>query len=157
MLQRARGFSLIEMVITMALVALLASMALPMTETVVRRGHEQELKTALYQLRDAIDAYKIAATAGYIQTSANESGYPPSLQILVEGVRDVRDVKGGKIYFLRRIPRDPFADQRREAAEHWGLRAYVSSAEEPRDGDDVFDVYSLAPGTGLNGVPYRAW
>ncbi|ART83120.1 general secretion pathway protein GspG [Oceanisphaera profunda] len=157
MSQGSRGFSLIEMVITMALVALIASMALPMTETVIRRGHEQELRTALYQLRDAIDAYKMAATAGHIQTAANESGYPPSLQILVEGVRDVRDVKGGKIYFLRRIPRDPFADQQRQVTEHWGLRAYDSPAEDPRSGDDVFDVYSLARGQGLNGVPYRAW
>ncbi|MGO5000043.1 type II secretion system protein [Oceanisphaera sp. W20_SRM_FM3] len=157
MSQGERGFSLIEMVITMALVALIASMALPMTETVIRRGHEQELRTALYQLRDAIDAYKMAATAGYIQTAANESGYPPSLQILVEGVRDVRDVKGGKIYFLRRIPRDPFADQQRAAIEHWGLRAYDSPAEDPRSGEDVFDVYSLARGQGLNGVPYQAW
>lgn len=154
---RQRGFSLIEVVITVAIVAILASMALPLSETVVRRSKEQDLKSALYRLRDAIDAYKLAADAGYIEKSADESGYPRSLEQLVEGVRDLRSASGARIYFLRRIPRDPFADGSIDPALGWGLRSYESPYDEPRPGSDVFDVYSLAPGNGLNGTPYREW
>ncbi len=154
---KARGFTLIEVVITVAIVALLATIAAPLAETVVRRGKEQELKTALYQIRDAIDAYKFAADAGYIQKDAAGSGYPPSLDALVEGARDLRSAAGDNIYFLRRIPRDPFADSRLEPALTWGLRSYQSPPDDPRPGNDVFDVHSLAPGTGLNGIPYREW
>jgi len=153
----ARGFSLIELVIALAIVGLLASMAAPLTETVVRRGKEQELKQALYQLREGIDAYKTAAEAGRIERSVSTSGYPPSLQVLVDGVRDVRSAKGERIYFLRRIPRDPFADPQGEAIEHWGLRSYNSPANDPRPGEDVFDVYSLSEARGLNGTAYREW
>ena len=151
------GFSLVEVVVTVAIVALLAGIAAPLTETVVRRGKEQDLKQALYQLRDAIDAYKVAADAGYIEKSADSSGYPESLEVLVEGVRDMRSPKGAKVYFLRRIPRDPFADPELPAAESWGLRSYASPPDAPVEGADVFDVYSLSPGVGLNGVPYREW
>ncbi|PSJ46741.1 general secretion pathway protein GspG [Zobellella endophytica] len=156
-MKRKQGFSLIELVVTVAIVALLASMAVPVTETVIRRSQEQDLKKALYQIRDAIDAYKQAADAGHIDTPAEGSGYPPSLRVLVEGARDLRDIEGDKIYFLRRIPRDPFADPALAAEEQWGLRAYDSPAEEPRAGEDVFDVYSLARGSGLNGIAYREW
>lgn len=154
---RQRGFSLVEVVITVAIVGLLASVAAPLAETVVRRGKEQELKAALYKIRDAIDAYKAASEARQIETRADGSGYPTSLEVLVLGARDVRSVSGAKIYFLRRIPRDPFADPKLEPAQTWGLRSSKSSADDPRPGEDVFDVYSLADGTGLNGVPYREW
>jgi general secretion pathway protein G len=156
-MKRQAAFSLIELVIAMAILGLLASMAAPLAETVIRRGKEQELKVALYEIRDAIDAYKLAADAGHIEKSAASTGYPPSLQVLVDGVRDLRSVKGERIYFLRRIPRDPFVDSRQEAAESWGLRAYNSPANDPRPGVDVFDVYSLAKGDGLDGTPYREW
>jgi general secretion pathway protein G len=156
-MMRARGFSLIEVVITVAIVALLATIVAPLTETVVRRGKEQELKAALYQIRDAIDAYKLAADAGHIDKLADSSGYPPSLAMLVDGARDVRNVAGARIYFLRRIPRDPFADPALPPEDGWGLRAYASPADNPRPGNDVFDVYSRAAGEGLNGIPYREW
>ncbi|MDE3737305.1 general secretion pathway protein G [Metapseudomonas resinovorans] len=156
-MQRQAAFSLIELVIAMAILGLLASMAAPLAETVIRRGKEQDLKIALYEIRDAIDAYKLAADAGHIEKSASSSGYPPSLQVLVDGVRDLRSIKGERIYFLRRIPRDPFADARLEPEENWGLRAYSSPADDPRPGTDVFDVYSQADGRGLNGTPYREW
>src|SRR5690606_2217418 len=147
----------IELVVAMAILGLLASIAAPLAETVLRRGKEQELKAALYEIRDAIDAYKLAADAGHIDKSAGSSGYPPSLQVLVDCRRPLRSVKGDRISFLRRIPRDPFADARLEPAESWGLRAYASPADDPRPGADVFDVYSLAKGDGLNGTPYREW
>jgi len=152
-----RGFTLIEVVVTLALIGLLASMAAPLTETLVRRGKEQELRNALYQIRDGIDAYKRAFDAGYIEKSLNSSGYPPNLKILVEGVRDVRSAKGAKFYFLCRIPRDPLVPAKRDDEGGWGLRAYNSSAQNPRDGEDVFDVYSVARGKGLNGIAYREW
>lgn len=152
-----RGFTLIEVVVTLALIGLLASMAAPLTETVVRRDKEQELRSALYQIRDAIDAYKRAFDAGYIEKNLNSSGYPPSLQVLVDGVRDVRSAKGAKFYFLRRLPRDPFAQVKRHDEGGWGLRAYDSTALNPREGEDVFDVYSLARGRGLNGIAYSEW
>lgn len=154
---RMGGFSLIEVVLTLALLGLLASMAAPLTETVVRRGKEQQLREALYQVRDAIDAYKRAFDAGYIEKSLNATGYPPNLQVLVEGVRDVRSAKGAKFYFLRRIPHDPLRPAKDEDQGGWGLRAYDSSADSPREGQDVFDVYSLAPGKGLNGIAYGQW
>lgn len=154
---QARGFTFIEVVITMAIIALLASVAAPLTATVVRREKEQDLRRALYELRDAIDAYKAAADAGHIERSIAGSGYPPSLELLVEGSRDLRSPTGAKIFFLRRIPRDPFADPDLEPAEQWGLRSYTSPADDPRPGEDVFDVYSLSAERGLNGVPYREW
>ncbi|HCP55980.1 MAG TPA: general secretion pathway protein GspG [Pseudomonas sp.] len=157
MRRATRGFTLIEVVITMALIALLASIAAPLTETVVRRGKEQELKTALHQLRDALDAYKMAADAGHIEKSLSSSGYPENLSVLVDGVRDLRDVKGGKIYFLRRIPRDPFAPPQQDIDEVWGLRSYDSPADDPRSGEDVFDVYSQSRLVGLNSIPYSEW
>ncbi|MDD0974757.1 type II secretion system protein [Pseudomonas fontis] len=153
----ARGFTLIEVVLTLALIGLLAAIAAPLTETLVRRGKEQELKNALYQVRDAIDAYKRAYDAGYIEKNLNGSGYPPSLAVLANGVRDVRSAKGAKLYFLRRIPHDPLRRVKDDDQGGWGLRAYDSPADSPRDGEDVFDVYSQAPGKGLNGIAYSQW
>ncbi|NMG44738.1 prepilin-type N-terminal cleavage/methylation domain-containing protein [Aromatoleum toluvorans] len=156
-MRRERGFSLVEVVITVAIVALLASIAAPLTETVVRRGKEQELKSALYRIRDAIDAYKLAADSGQIEKLADATGYPPTLRVLVDGVRDVRSAEGKRIYFLRSVPRDPFADPKLRPEETWGLRSYDSPPDSPRAGADVFDVYPLSSGDGLNGVPYRQW
>ena len=109
-------------------------------------------------VRDAIDDYKEAADQGLIKKQPDETGYPPTLQILVQGVENKRDPKKGKVYFLRRIPRDPFATDAALANEEtWGKRSYNSSFEEPEAGDDIYDVYSLSPQIGINQRPYREW
>lgn len=154
----SRGFTLVELLITVAIVALLASMVLPVGELAVQRAREQELRAALRDIRNAIDAYKEAADQGRIERKADQSGYPPSLEVLAQGVVDARSPDQRKIYFLRRLPRDPMAaDPRLAAAETWGKRSYKSPPENPQAGDDVFDVYSMSTGVGLNGIPYRQW
>ena len=153
------GFSLIELVVTVAIVALLASAVMPLAEVSMQRSKEQELRLALRQIRTALDAYKQAVDEGRVVRDLLQSGYPPTLQVLVDGVPDATSPDGkNRIYFLRRIPRDPlFPDPTRPDEETWGKRSYESSEDAPEAGDDVFDVYSLAPGTGLNGIPYRRW
>ncbi len=157
-MRSAGGFTLIELLITVAIVALLASVALPLSELSVQRGKEQELRRSLRELREAIDAYKRASDEGQIARAADQSGYPLTLTALVDGVADAKSPKEVKIYFLRRIPRDPFSDSPSTAPEQtWGPRSYESPADNPRPGRDVFDVYSLSPGNGMNGIPYKDW
>ena len=152
------GFTLIELVVTLAILAMLSTIALPMAELAVQRGKEQELHAALRQIRNAIDAYKQAYDEGHILKKVGESGYPPTLDILVQGVDDVLSQKEQKLFFLRHLPRDPFVrDSNIPAAETWGKRSYASSANEPQEGDDVFDVYVPVAGIGINGVPYKEW
>jgi len=153
-----QGFTLIELVITAAIVALLASVALPVSELAVQRTKEQELRRTLLQIREAIDLYKQASDEGRIRKSVGDSGYPRKLEELAEGVDDQRSAKKERIYFLRRVPRDPFnADPTLTAAATWGKRSYASPPEDPREGEDVFDVFSLVQGKGINGQPYRDW
>jgi general secretion pathway protein G len=153
-----RGFTLIELVVTVAIVAVLASIALPFNELVVQRSKEQDLRRALREMRDAIDAHKQAADEGRLQKRAGESGYPKKLDDLVAGVEDQKNPKKERIYFLRRLPRDPFAvDPALAPAETWGKRSYASPPDDPREGDDVFDVFSLSTATGINGRPYKEW
>jgi general secretion pathway protein G len=145
-----KGFTLIEMLIVVAIVALLASVAAPLAELGYQRGKEQELRHALREIRGAIDAWKRAADDGKIERKADESGYPPSLAALVEGVQDKTTPEKSKLHFLRRVPKDPFGGE-------WGLRSYASPADSPQPGKDVYDVYSRSDDTGLNRVPYREW
>lgn len=155
---RAHGFTLIELIVTVAIVGLLATAAFPLAEMAARRSKELELRLALREIRDGIDAYRTAYDQGRIERLVDETGYPPDLYVLVEGVVDARDPKGHLMYFLRRVPRDPFfPDSSIPAEETWGLRSYASPPETPRPGADVFDVHSLSSQTGLNGVPYREW
>lgn len=152
------GFTLIELVVTVAIIAVLATAALPLANLVSIRNKEQDLRTALRQLREAVDAYRLAVDEGRITRGALDSGYPKTLESLVEGVVDAKNPKKTKIYFLRRIPRDPMhADPSVPAVETWGIRSYESPPDDPSPGNDVFDVYSLSQGEGFNGVPYAQW
>lgn len=158
MLTRLRGFSFIELVVTLAIIATLASMTVPLAELVSRRNKEQELLHALRDVRNALEAYKQAGDEGRIPRQAGESGYPATLQVLADGVIDARSPSSSRIRFLRRVPRDPLhPDEKTPSDQTWGKRSYTSSADAPREGEDVYDVYSLNPGSGLNGVPYKEW
>jgi len=152
-----RGFTLIELLVTLALIALLATMALPLAELTLQRSKESDLRTALRQIRTALDAYKQAADEGRIQIRPGDSGYPRKLKDLADGVEDLKSPTRSNLYFLRKIPRDPFADPAISAEESWGKRSYKSPPDHPQGGEDVFDVFSLATGTGINGIAYREW
>ena len=157
-LARQRGFTLIELLVTLAIVALLVTMVMPLAELSVKRSHEQDLRRNLREIRTAIDAYKLAVDEGRIVKVMGESGYPKSLDVLVDGVEDAKSPNKSRIYFLRRIPRDPFFNDASQSAEKtWGKRSYASPPDDPKEGDDVFDVYSMHQATGINGVPYREW
>jgi general secretion pathway protein G len=158
-LRRIRGFTLIELMITVAIIGILASIAVPFAEITIRRNKEQDLRVALRQIRTALDEYKKAGDEGRIEKAVDASGYPPNLEILEKGVPDAQDPESkSRIYFIRRIPRDPFhvgADE--NAAATWGKRSYESPPDAPQPGKDVFDVYSKSEESGLNGVPYKQW
>lgn len=152
-----RGFTLMELVVTLALLGLLALLAAPLVELSVQRSREVALRQALYDIRNALDRYKVAFDQGFIQRKMGDSGYPANLRVLVDGIENQRSPTHARLYFLRRIPRDPFAPLDMSAENTWALRAYSSSPDSPFPGNDVFDVSSQAKGKGLNGVPYAEW
>jgi general secretion pathway protein G len=158
------GFTLIELVVTVAIVGVLASISMPVLQLSVQRIKENELHENLHMIRTAIDAYKKDVDEGHIAKSINQTGYPPSLEILVHGVEDIKDPKKHKLRYLRRIPLDPMQPAvdkgniaNNELINNWGLRSYASEAEHPAEGEDVYDVYSLSKQVGINGVPYAQW
>lgn len=155
---RSTGLTLIELLVTLSILGLLASMAVPALQTLQREHREAELRRDLRVIRSAIDAYKTDVDNGRIAHSLDTSGYPPNLNVLWQGVPDLSRPDRRKIYFLRRLPRDPFAsDPSTPADQTWGTRCYASPPDDPRSGADVYDVYSLSTQTGLNGIPYRDW
>jgi general secretion pathway protein G len=151
-----RGFTLVELLVTLALLALLVTSASPVLQLNAKRDKERELKRALWQIRDALDAYKDAVDQGLIKKTAEGSGYPPNLAILVTGVENAQDAKKKKLFFLRRIPRDPFAaDATQSNAATWQIRAYDGALDDMAQ--DVYDVSSRSPAIGINQQPYSAW
>ncbi|MEQ1601799.1 MAG: type II secretion system protein [Methylophilaceae bacterium] len=158
-----RGFSYIEIIITVAILALLATAAVPYLELTTTRQKEADLNRNLREIREAIDRYKRASDEGHIPRLLEDSGYPKRLEDLSDGIEDAQDPKKNKIYFLRRIPRDPMYPTESESAENapaaktWGKRSYDSPPDQPQAGKDVFDVYSLSEQKGLNGILYNQW
>lgn len=153
-----RGYTLIELLVVLGILGLLATMAMPLAEMTVQRERERELKRALWQIRDALDAYKAARDQGAIVGPVGSSGYPASLSVLTQAAADARpDHRGEVLRFLRAIPRDPFADPELPPERSWGLRSYATEADDPKPGVDVYDVHSQSDRVGLNGVPLRRW
>ncbi|MFS2222958.1 Tfp pilus assembly protein FimT/FimU [Pantoea sp. B65] len=155
---RQQGFTLIEMMVTLSLLASLAAASLPLIEKQGQRQKEQQLQQALRQIRLALDSYQRASLEGRIEKKADESGYPPNLQVLSEGVVDKTSPNQQKIYFLRRIPRDPMCDCAGKADhESWQTRSSQSEPGNFNRGADIYDVASTSRVSGLNGVPYAQW
>ncbi|OQS32210.1 general secretion pathway protein GspG [Chromobacterium haemolyticum] len=159
LMSRQTGFTLIEMLAALTLMALLLGASLPLSELSRRRAQEAELRHSLRQIRNAIDAYRQAVTDKKIEVSPDRSGYPPSLASLVDGVTDKSDPNGGKLYFLRRLPADPMCEgcAGADPAASWETRSYASSAEAFSSGGDVYDIRSKSLRKGINGVPYQQW
>ncbi len=143
------GLTLVELIVTVAILAILASAAIPVARFQVKRAKERQLRTDLWQMRDAIDKYKDAADKNAFQTKVDSQNYPPDLDTLVNGV----DVQGKKVKFLRKIPVDPMTGQ-----ADWGERSMQDEATSTSwGGQNVFDVYSKSQGTALDGTKYADW
>jgi len=153
-----RGFTLIELMVTVAIIAVLATLSLPVLEVSRQRAREADLRHALREIRTALDAYKAAAVAGDIDTAPEASGYPPNLDVLVQGAPYKDKERKGRLYLLRSLPRDPMEPRAELPAEAtWALRSYSSEAADPQAGDDVYDVRSRSNKLGLNGAAYSTW
>lgn len=153
------GVTLIELVVAVAVLAILASAVFPVARMMMKRVKENELRNNLRIIRKAIDDYKKAYDDKKIPQKLGASGYPKSLVELVEGVDDITSVEyGKKIVFLRRIPRDPFNDNMDlKPEETWGIRSYGSPPDDPKEGEDVYDVYSLSEEQAIDGTYYKDW
>ncbi len=144
-----RGLTLAELIVTITILTILMSAAVPLVRFQVKRQKERELRADLWTMRNAIDKYKDAADRGAFQTKVESQNYPPDLQTLVDGV----DVQGKKLRFLRKIPIDPMTGQ-----DEWGLRSMQDDPDSDSfGGQSVFDVYSKSQGTGLDGTKYSTW
>ena len=152
------GFTLIELVVTVLIVAILATGALPIIQLTVQRNKETELKQSLRQIREAIDLYKKTADGGKIKKTLDQTGYPPSLELLEKGVVDQTDPKGRLIKFIRKIPRDPMNNnQELKPEETWEKRSYASDASAPVEGVDVYDIHSRSTKKAIDGSLYNSW
>lgn len=159
---RRHGFTLIEMLVVLAIVGLLAAAAVPLRELADQRARESALRQALRSLRGAIDAWRDAVEARQIARGRDGSPYPPTLQALVDGAPLVDAqgqplADGRRLILLRRIPRDPFADAGQPAADSWRLRSSRSAPDAPAAGDDVFDVSSRSGRRAIDGSRVADW
>ncbi len=144
-----RGLTLVELIVTVFILTILSTAALPLVRFQVKRQRERELRFDLWEMRDAIDKYKDAADKGAFQTKVESQNYPPDLQTLVDGV----DVQGKKLKFLRKIPIDPMTGN-----TDWGMRSMQDDPDSDSwGGQSVFDVYTKSTGTGLDGTKYSTW
>lgn len=147
-----RGYTMVELVVVCSLLVILAAVALPTAKNSIKRGKEMELRQALRQMRNAIDEFKRYSDAGLIPIELGTDGYPSELEVLVEGVEVIGQIDKS-VRFLRRIPVDPMTGE-----AEWGLRSFQDDFDSDSwGGENVFDVYSLSEGVGLDGVPYQEW
>jgi general secretion pathway protein G len=155
-LRRTHGYTFVELLIVVMLLSILAAAAMPLVRVTVRRQKEAELRHALREVRTAIDRYKDASDRGMIggpNQRLGSEGYPPELKTLVEGVAVTGDASGRTLKFLRRVPLDPIMN-----STDWGMRSYQDAPDSMSwGGQNVYDIYSKAPGRGLDGIPYREW
>ena len=155
-MRNARGYSFIELIIVTTIILILASAVQPLAKVAIQRQKESELRRVLREMRDAIDKFKDSVDAQLIPSTElkpGSEGYPSDLDMLVEGVSVLNDQSGRKLRFLRRIPKDPMTN-----SDEWGLRSYQDKPDATRwGGQNVYDVYSLSEGTGLDGTRYKEW
>jgi general secretion pathway protein G len=154
--ERPGGFTLVELLAVVLIVAILAAAARPLLTLTARRSQEHDLRAALRQIRNALDAHKRASDIRQIEVAPQASGYPSSLRALVDGV-PLAARPEQRVYFLRRLPRDPFADPRLPPEQTWALRSSDSPADRPTAGRDVFDVMSRSEQRAIDGSRYGDW
>ena len=163
---RSRGFTLIEVLVTLSLVGLIALVSMPLYEVTSKRMKEAQLRQALRVIRSGLDTYKAAVDAGSLTKAAGESGYPATLDLLTEPL-ELANQPGSlgessrpaqRLLILRQLPRDPFfADPQAPAAQTWNTRTYGTRPDDPQPGADVFDVSSRSAQAGLDGTLYNTW